>query len=159
MSINIRPMPGQPSGQPLKGRGGARGPPPQMVNPRPLYLQRGLGDFKRAKTPSTKNNGKEMNMEINLRHLDLGVTRVRDVRKILQSWDEALTLAEAFGCTPGQAFEALKVRVSLPGWIPSHGVALNLIAHEPLLDYLLELLDVEGLDLEEVPGLWRCRVS
>lgn len=98
-------------------------------------------------------------MEVNLSHLDLGVTRVRDIRNILQAWEEALSLAEGLGVTPWQAYKALHVRVSLPGWVPDHGVALNFAAHKPLLDYLLELLDVEGLDLEPVPGLWRYRVS
>ncbi len=97
-------------------------------------------------------------MEITLRYLDLGLSRVRDIRGILRAWDEALTQAEAYGCTPGQAFDALKVRVSLPGWVPDKGVALNFAAHKPLLDHFLELLDVEGMNLQQVPGLWRYRV-
>jgi hypothetical protein len=158
MLINIRLTPGQPSGHPLKGRGGARGPPPQIVNPRPLYLQRGLGERKDTRLASTTNYKKETIMEMTLRYLDLGVSRIRDIRRILLAWDEALTLAEAFGCTPGQAFDALNVRVSLPGWVPDKGVALNFAAHKPLLDHFLEVLDVEGIDFEEVPGLWRYQI-
>jgi hypothetical protein len=97
-------------------------------------------------------------MEIKLRHLDLGVTRIQDIRKILQAWDEALDLAEAYGCTPGQTLDALYVRVSLPGWVSRNEVALNLVAHEPIVEHLLELLDIKDMDLRQVAGLWRYRV-
>ncbi len=97
-------------------------------------------------------------MEMTLRYLDLGASRIRDVRRILQAWEKALTFGEALGCTPEQIWKALQVRVGLPGWVPSHGVALNLVAHEPILGHLLELLDIDGMDLQQVPGLWRYRV-
>jgi hypothetical protein len=106
----------------------------------------------------SKKSKKEKNMEVKLRHLDLSVTRVRDIRKILQAWDEALILGEAFGCTPGHTLDALPVRASLSGWVPRDGVALNLAAHEPILEHLLELLDIADMDLQQVAGLWRYRV-
>jgi hypothetical protein len=94
-------------------------------------------------------------MEITPGYLELEVTRIRDIRFALRLWEDALALARGIGCTPGQILNASNVRVSLLGWIPRKDVGLTFKAYQPVLDHFLEILEVEGLDLEKVPGLSR----
>jgi|WetSurMetagenome_2_1015567.scaffolds.fasta_scaffold106735_3 hypothetical protein len=97
-------------------------------------------------------------MEIIPGYLELEVTRIKDIRLALRLWEDALALARGIGCTPGQIWNARNVSVSLLGWIPVKDVGLTFNAHQPVLDHLVEILDVEGLDLEKVPGLSRYRI-
>jgi hypothetical protein len=96
-------------------------------------------------------------MEETLRLLDIGVSRVRDIRTVLLVWDEVLALAEGQGYTPGQILRSLNVRVSMPGWISNKEVALNLSAPMAALEHLLEVLPGEGLVMKQLAG--RCNLS